>query len=64
MVGDRVLKGRNRVSAIASIKRQGLLKTKKLLEQRGIPVSIGTLHRLAKDEGIKLRKGRPPRKAA
>lgn len=60
----RALSGRNRYNAVRSIRARGLTGTLKLLADQGIKVSIGTLHNLAREEGIVLRQGRPPRKAA
>ena len=60
-VGGRpsVLKGLNRLNAVRSIRKRGLTGTLKVLADKGIKVSIGTLHNLAKAEGIVLKQGRP-----
>lgn len=65
-VGGRppVLTGMNRHRALQSIKARGLTKTQERLADKGIVVSMGTLHNLAKSEKIKLTQGRPSLKKA
>ncbi len=59
MVRQLALTGQNRRSAIARIRKIGLTNTQKFLAEKGVTVSLGTLHNLAKLEGIKVRQGRP-----
>jgi len=59
-----VLVGINRLRAVQSIRKRGLTKTQARLAEKGIIVSIGTLHNLAKAERIKLVNGRPALKVA
>jgi len=65
-VGGRppVLVGKHRFNAIRSIKARGLTKTQERLADKGVIVSMGTLHNLAKAERIKLTQGRPSLKKA
>ena len=58
------LSGLVRVNAVRSIRKRGLTHTQAKLAAAGVKVSIGTLHNLAKKEGIVLKQGRPAKVAA